>query len=102
MGHVMCVEVPEKPGKPIGARGALHGELDLSSGKVLSVTKADSGSDFDVCRALWVGTGGNVRVLTEDGDDVIFKNVPDGVMLPVRCTRVFATNTTATDLLALR
>lgn len=98
----MCLEVPEK-GHPIGARGALHGELDLSSGKVVAVTKADDASeDFAVCRALWVGTGGNVRVLTEDGDDVNFKNVPDGFMLPVRCTRVYATNTTASDILALR
>lgn len=97
----LTLECPEK-GRPIGARGAPMGEVDLSSGDVLSVTKADSGSDFAVCRALWIGTGGNVRVLTEKGQDVLFKNVPDGTPLTVRCTRVFATNTTAADILALR
>lgn len=98
----MTLECPEKSGRAIGARGAPMGEVDLSSGDVLSVTKADSGSDFAVCRALWIGTGGNVRVLTEKGQDVLFKNVPDGTPLTVRCTRVFATNTTAADILALR
>lgn len=50
---------------------------------------------------LYIGTGGDIRVLTATGDDVVFKNVLGGTFLPVQVVRVFATNTTATDILAL-
>jgi hypothetical protein len=50
---------------------------------------------------LYIGTGGNLRVLTEGGDDVIFYNVLGGTTLPVNVVRVFATSTTASSILAL-
>lgn len=50
---------------------------------------------------LYVGTGGNLRVLTAGGDDVMFTGFPSGGFLPVNVVRVFATNTTADDILAL-
>lgn len=86
----------------VGALGGDSGELDLASGDVLAVTKADSGSDFIVCRALYFGTGGNAQVLTEKGQTVLFKNIPDGAIIPIRCTRVFSTNSTVSDVLAMR
>lgn len=51
-------------------------------------------------RALYVGTGGDVRVTTSGGDTVTFRNVPAGI-LPVRIRRVFALGTTAADLVAV-
>lgn len=90
-------------GQLIEATSSDQGEMNLSSGDVLAVTVADDDSeDFSVCRALYVGTGGNVKVLTEQGQTVTFVNVSDGFVLPVRCTRVFDTDTTADDILALR
>ncbi len=50
---------------------------------------------------LYVGTGGDLRVLTAGGDDVIFTGFPDGGFLPVNVVRVFSTNTTAANILAL-
>lgn len=50
---------------------------------------------------LYVGTGGDIRVLTDGGDDVILKNVPDGSFLPVQVVRVFSTDTVASDIIAL-
>ena len=50
---------------------------------------------------LYVGTGGDLRVLTAGGDDVVFAGFPDGGFLPVNVVRVFATNTTASGILAL-
>lgn len=50
---------------------------------------------------LYIGTGGDIRVLTATGNDVVFKNVLGGTFLPVQVVRVFATSTTATDILAL-
>ena len=50
---------------------------------------------------LYIGSGGNIRVLTAGGDDVTFNNVLGGTFLPIQVTRVFATNTTAFNIVAL-
>jgi hypothetical protein len=50
---------------------------------------------------LYIGGSGNIRVLTAGGDDVVFTGVLAGTFLPVQVTRVFATNTTATNIVAL-
>ena len=43
-----------------------------------------------------------VRIcVTSRGDDVVFTALPTGSFLPVNVLRVFNTNTTATDILAL-
>jgi hypothetical protein len=53
-----------------------------------------------VVRAIWVGTGGDLKVRYAGNDaDILLKNVPSGSRLPGRFSRVFATGgTTATDL----
>jgi 3D (Asp-Asp-Asp) domain-containing protein len=50
---------------------------------------------------LYVGVGGNVKVRTMGGDDVTFTGLVTGQFVPVQCVRVFATGTTATDIVAL-
>lgn len=50
---------------------------------------------------VYVGGTGNVRVLTAQGDDVTFVNVPAGAVLPVQVLRVYSTNTTATNMLGI-
>jgi hypothetical protein len=50
---------------------------------------------------LYAGNTGNVRVLTVGNDDVTFVGIPAGSFVPVQVKRVFATNTTATDIVAL-
>ena len=50
---------------------------------------------------LYVGVAGDVRVLTADGDDITLKTVGAGTFLPVQTLKVFATDTTATDIIAL-
>ena len=49
---------------------------------------------------LYVGGAGNVRLLTADGDDITLKTVGAGSFLPVQTLKVFATRTTATDIVA--
>ncbi len=51
-----------------------------------------------VSRAIYVGTAGDVRVLTHKGQDVTYKNLAGTKVL--RVTRVFATGTTASDMIA--
>jgi hypothetical protein len=53
-----------------------------------------------VTRGLYVGVTGNVKVRTAKGEEVTFTAVPVGV-LPVCVDMVFATGTTATDIMAL-
>lgn len=54
------------------------------------------------CRALWVGTGGDVVVDDAFGHtDITFTNVPDGTLLPICAYRV-KTTTTASEIVALQ
>ena len=50
---------------------------------------------------LYIGTGGNLRVLTASGQDVVFANIVGGSFLPVQVLKVFSTGTTAADIVAL-
>jgi len=50
---------------------------------------------------LYAGSGGNIRVLTAGGDDVIFDAVPAGSFVPVQVKRVFSNGTTPTNTIAL-
>lgn len=50
---------------------------------------------------LYIGTGGNLRVLTASGQDVTFTNVLGGTFLPVQTLKVFSTGTSASGLVAL-
>jgi hypothetical protein len=79
----------------------------LQAGRAASVTKSDtvdipsvSGGENNGC-VLYVGTGGILRVLTVGGDDVTFTNVPNGSFIPVQVIRVFASTTSATNIIAL-
>lgn len=51
-------------------------------------------------RAIYVGTSGNIRVQTAEGQDITFSNVPVGVF-PLQVEKVFSTSTTASNLIAL-
>jgi len=50
---------------------------------------------------LYVGTGGDLRVLTSSGADLTFVGIPDGSFLPVQVKRVFSTGTVADNIIAL-
>ena len=50
---------------------------------------------------LYIGTGGDVKVTTISGDDVTFKNLPNGSVLAVQVKKVFSTGTDADDIVAL-
>ncbi len=50
---------------------------------------------------LYVGVAGDLKVQTVGGDDVVFTGVLAGSFIPVQVLRVFATGTTATNIVAL-
>jgi hypothetical protein len=66
----------------------------------VAVVLSDSVNFPAYARALWIGTGGDVSLVTLSGATVVFTNVPDGSQLNVVCSRV-NTATTASDIVAL-
>ena len=66
-----------------------------------AITPADGTDLTFATRGIYVGTGGDLRVLTLGGDTVTFPDVPAGVILPIRCKRVLATSTTASGIVGL-
>ena len=66
-----------------------------------AVTPSDSTNLTAIARSLYVGTAGNVTLLTVGQNVVTFSNVQAGSILPVRVIRVNATSTTATNIVAL-
>ena len=66
-----------------------------------AVTPSDSTNLTSIARSLYVGTAGNVTLLTVGQNVVTFYNVQSGTILPVRVIRVNATSTTATNIVAL-
>lgn len=66
-----------------------------------AVTPSDT-VDFTVmARALYVGTTGDVKLITRGGTTVTFTAVPAGALIPVRCSRVMATGTTASTIVGI-
>jgi hypothetical protein len=68
--------------------------------KSVNVTPHDDNDLSIVGAILFVGTGGDVEVVTMAGDTVIYKNIGDATNMAIQVRRVKAANTTATDILA--
>lgn len=86
---------------PSTGQGDIVAGLSAPAGGAAAVTPND-GTDLPngVCRSLYVGGTGNIVLITAQGDTVTFNAVPVG-FFPVRCSRVKATLTTATAIVAL-
>lgn len=69
--------------------------------RLAAVTPSDA-TDLTGVRAVYVGVTGNVALMAlYDSAAVTFTAVPAGTIIPVRIKRVMATNTTATDIVAI-
>lgn len=66
----------------------------------VAVTPSDVTNLANPTRALYVGGTGNLSVEMYGGGTAVFSSVPVGI-LPIQVTRVNATSTTATNILAL-
>lgn len=78
--------------------------LQTIATEAASITANDS-TTFNKCRAFYVGTGGDVKVQTASsfapsasGGAIVFKNVPQGSLIPLSIMRLYATDTTASDV----
>ena len=65
-----------------------------------TVTPSDVTSLDSPTTCLFIGVSGDVSVEMVGGMTQVFANVPVGI-LPVQCTRVNSTGTTATNIVAM-
>jgi len=61
-------------------------------------TNALAGGDS---RGVYVGTSGDLAVVSPHGDTVIFKNLAAGVVHPIQARIIKTTDTDASDIIAL-
>lgn len=69
---------------------------------LFAVTPSNTVNFTNVARQLYVGTTGDVTVVTQEDEAVVtFKNVPEGSVIgPFFIKRVNATGTTASNIVA--
>jgi hypothetical protein len=68
--------------------------------KLVSITKSDSTVYSPLIRAIYVGVGGDINVVDNDGNTVLFVGVPQGSLLgPFALTKVMSTNTNAGSMI---
>ena len=82
----------------------------LQAGRAAAVTPSNTlnipsvatqdGSGNNGC-VLYVGTGGTLKVTTIGGDEVTFTGIVSGTFVPVQVIRVWATGTSASNIVAL-
>jgi hypothetical protein len=68
--------------------------------KYIALTPNDS-TNLTPTRGLYVGVSGDVKVISIDGNTVTFIGLAAGEIHWISCTRVFATDTDATDIVAI-
>ena len=79
-----------------------HGAgLDSPAGNAYAVTPADGTDQSFATRAIYVGGAGDIKVTTTGGNTVTFVGCLAGSILPVRAARIWATGTTATNLVGM-
>jgi hypothetical protein len=66
-----------------------------------AVTPHNTDELTHVSRALYVGTAGTLKVTTVSGEEVSFGAVTAGSLIPVRVKIVWATGTSASNIVSL-
>ncbi len=64
------------------------------------VVESDTVDLSSVCRAISIEVAGDLRILTQDGVDIVIPGLAAGIMHPIGAQRIFSTNTTATGIVA--
>lgn len=74
---------------------------DSVAQQCIAITPADSDLAGGAVRAIYVGGSGNVKITDPQGNAVTFVGAVAGTILPVMAKRIWATGTTATNLIGL-
>lgn len=74
---------------------------EMPSDHLEAIIPDDNNDLAYVTRGIYIGSIGNIRIQPENGSPVTFVGLVPGIILPVRATRVLATGTTASNLIAM-
>lgn len=77
--------------------------MNQSAVRAFTITPDDGGangfpSGVTYAQRLWIGGAGNIKITTPYGDTVTYIGVPAGSYLRVEALKIFATGTTATNI----
>lgn len=75
--------------------------LDAPAHSAFVVTTSDTVDLAVDTRAIYVCVGGDIKVNMAGSGTVTFTAVPQGTVLPIRVSRIYATGTTATSMVGL-
>lgn len=73
----------------------------LPAENAIAVTPDDDTDLEFTTRAVLIGGGGDIEVVMAGAGNTVVMTVADGAFLPIRVSRIKATNTTATGIVAL-
>lgn len=76
------------------------GDLLSPAADGVAITPSDTVDLTVAPRRLWIGGAGNVKINTLAGNPLTYTAVPAGTYLTIRASRIFATGTTATNIIA--
>ena len=80
----------------------MYNSSNLSVGTSAFVITPHGSTNFaSRARAIYVGVGGDITLVTPGGSVVLFVGVPQGAILPVECIRVNAVGTAASSLVGI-
>lgn len=66
-----------------------------------AIVPNDSTDLPEITRALYIGGGGDISLITKGGTQLTFSGANAGSLLPVRVARILATGTSATNIIGL-
>ena len=86
--------------EPASSRRSNISELSMQ-GPITHAKNAIASDTIDMpfdSRAIYVGTAGDVKLITPAGSNITLKNLVAGIWHPIEVRRVFSTGTTALDI----
>lgn len=77
--------------------------IDISAYKAPAAVTPNDGADLPriKTRGVYIGGAGNLAVVTHEGVTLTFTGLLVGTIYPIQVDRIKATNTTATNIIAL-
>ena len=81
---------------PYGNSDSVLNAFTVSKSDTTTFPPFDNGTSVQTTKALYVGGTGDVAVVMQGGQSVIFVNVQGGTILPISVIKVLSTNTSAT------
>jgi hypothetical protein len=80
----------------------LSADATVSAHRAAAITTSNSTIYAQPTRGLYIGGVGDLTVdMADGGSSVLFVGVQGGTILPIQVTRIYATGTTATSIVAL-